>query len=113
MTDATTPNYGWSFPTNSGDQDTWGLTLNATILAIDAQVAANALAAGVPATGGTFTGAVAFNSGVTFSTNPLAALKGGYQFYGDSGFTGGQTTVSTGTPSGTPANGDRWLQRAS
>lgn len=112
MTDATTPNYGWSYPTNSADQDSWGLTLNATILAIDAQVAANAAAAGVPATGGTFTGPVTFNSNVAFTTNPVAASKGGYQFYGDTGFPGGQTTVSTATPSGTPSNGDRWLQRA-
>ena len=112
MTDATTPNYGWSIPTNGADDDTWGTTLNTTLIAIDAQVAANAAAAGVPASGGTFTGAVVFNGNVTVNSNPTHAMKGGYQFYADTGFVGGETTVSTGAPTGTPANGDRWLQHA-
>lgn len=38
MVDSTTPNYGWFYPTNNADADTWGLTLNTTIIAIDAQV---------------------------------------------------------------------------
>lgn len=36
MTDSTTPNYGWSYPTVNGDADTWGTTVNATFIAIDA-----------------------------------------------------------------------------
>ena len=32
-----TTNYNWSYPTVGGSQDTWGDTLNATIIAIDSQ----------------------------------------------------------------------------
>jgi len=42
MPDSTTPNYGWAYPTVNADSGTWGATLNATIVAIDAQVKANA-----------------------------------------------------------------------
>src|SRR6185503_4924626 len=40
MTDSTTTNYGWSYPTVGADSNTWGATLNSTIIAIDAQMAA-------------------------------------------------------------------------
>lgn len=42
MADAVTPNYSWSYPTNNADADTWGITLNTTIIAIDAQMFTNA-----------------------------------------------------------------------
>jgi len=38
LTDSTTTNYGWSYPTNGADDSTWGNTLNNTIIAIDAQM---------------------------------------------------------------------------
>jgi microcystin-dependent protein len=38
MADATTTNYGWSYPTVNADAGTWGSTLNTTIIAIDAQM---------------------------------------------------------------------------
>lgn len=42
MPDSTTINYSWSYPTVNADADTWGTTLNNTIIAIDAQLFANA-----------------------------------------------------------------------
>lgn len=51
MTDATTPNYGWSYPTVNADADTWGTTLNATVVAIDGQVKTNADAAAAAVAG--------------------------------------------------------------
>lgn len=38
MTDSVTINYGWSYPTVNADADTWGATLNTTIIAIDSVV---------------------------------------------------------------------------
>lgn len=38
MSDATTPNYGWAYPTVNADADTWGTTLNNAIIAIDASL---------------------------------------------------------------------------
>lgn len=35
---ATTTNYSWTYPTVGSDQDSWGGTLNTTIIAIDTQV---------------------------------------------------------------------------
>lgn len=45
MTDSTTTNYSWSYPTYGADADTWGTTLNTTIIAIDSQMKTNADAA--------------------------------------------------------------------
>jgi hypothetical protein len=45
VTDSTTTNYSWSYPTYGADADTWGTTLNTTIIAIDSQMKANADAA--------------------------------------------------------------------
>lgn len=47
MTDATTLNYGWPYPTVNADADTWGTTWNATVNLIDAnlKVVDNATAA--------------------------------------------------------------------
>lgn len=45
MSDSTTTNYGWSYPTVNADSDTWGTTVNATIIAIDGQMKTNATAA--------------------------------------------------------------------
>ncbi len=59
MPDSTTPNYGWTLPTNNADDDTWGSLLNANWSALDSQ-----LAAVMPKAGGAFTGAV---SGTTAS----------------------------------------------
>ena len=41
MTDSTTTNYGWSYPTVNADANTWGTTLNNTVIAIDAQMHGN------------------------------------------------------------------------
>ena len=38
MSDSTTTNYGWAYPTVNADANTWGGTLNSAIIAIDAQV---------------------------------------------------------------------------
>jgi len=38
VSDATTPNYGWAYPTVNADADTWGTTLNNAIIAIDASL---------------------------------------------------------------------------
>lgn len=40
MTDSTTTNYGWAYPTVNADADTWGTTLNNAIIAIDTAVKA-------------------------------------------------------------------------
>ena len=45
MPDSTTANYGWAYPTVNADANTWGATLNTTIIAIDAQMRTNAGAA--------------------------------------------------------------------
>lgn len=42
MTDSTTTNYHWSYPTVGADASTWGTTINNALIAIDAQVWANA-----------------------------------------------------------------------
>ena len=44
MADSTTANYGWAYPTVNADANTWGSTLNAAIIAIDAQMYALATA---------------------------------------------------------------------
>jgi hypothetical protein len=44
MSDSMTA-YGWLYPTVNADANTWGTTLNNTIIAIDAQMHANAGAA--------------------------------------------------------------------
>jgi len=38
MSDSTTQNYGWACPTVGADSDTWGATINATIVSIDADL---------------------------------------------------------------------------
>ena len=45
MSDSTTANYGWAYPTVNADANTWGTTLNSAIIAIDAQMHGNAGAA--------------------------------------------------------------------
>jgi hypothetical protein len=45
MSDSTTTNYGWAYPTVNADANTWGTTLNSALIAIDGQVHANAAAA--------------------------------------------------------------------
>ena len=45
MSDSTTTNYGWAYPTVNADANTWGTTLNSAIIAIDAQMHTNAVAA--------------------------------------------------------------------
>ena len=113
MTDATTPNFSWSYPTNGADASTWGSTLNATILAIDSVIATM-----MPKGGGTFSGSCTFNNGVTFGDsvtfgqNPSKTGGGKYLYYGDSGNSGGAVTVSASGPSGTRANGDIWMQHS-
>lgn len=55
---ATTPNYGWTYPTVGGNTGAWGTILNTAIIAIDAALAAvSAVAsAALPKAGGTMTG---------------------------------------------------------
>ncbi len=64
MPDATTTYYGWSYPTNGADASSWGTTLNGTIVDIDAALHALAITV-VPASGGSYTGAVTFEAGAT------------------------------------------------
>lgn len=45
MTDSVTANYSWAYPTVGADKDTYGGTINTTIIAIDAQMKTNADAA--------------------------------------------------------------------
>lgn len=45
MPDSTTAHYGWAYPTVNGDSTTWGATLVAMFVAMDAQIFNNAQAA--------------------------------------------------------------------
>lgn len=49
----------------------------------------------------------------TFSSRPAISSEGGILFHTQAGNEGGAVTVSTSDPSGTPADGDIWIKRAS
>jgi microcystin-dependent protein len=91
MPDSTTPNYGWTLPTNNADNDTWGTLLNANFVGVDATVAGvSAVAnAAMPKAGGAFSGAV---TGVSASFSGAVSASGG--------FTGALTGNVTGAVSG-------------
>jgi microcystin-dependent protein len=78
MPDATTPNYGWTLPTNNADDDTWGVLLNANWSALDAQLfrVSGLAAAAMPQAGGTFSGAVNGTTGGFSGTVTAAGFTG-------------------------------------
>ena len=94
MPDSTTPNYGWTLPTNNADDDTWGTLLNGNWSALDGQLfgVSGVASAAMPLAGGAFTGAV---SGTTGSFSGAVAAAG---FTGP--LTGNVTGALTGAVSG-------------
>ena len=91
----TTTNYGWTYNTPGTAQDTWGGDLNATQIAIDAQVKINENLANskAPIANPTFTGTV---TGPTFAGN----LTGNV--------TGNATGNVTGAVTGNATSADKW-----
>lgn len=75
MPDSTTPNYGWTLPTNNADDDTWGTLLNANWSALDGALYAvsNTAGAAMPKAGGSFTGSIA---GTIGSFSSVAGVVG-------------------------------------
>ncbi len=59
----------------------------------------------------TITGAWVVSGAWTFSTRPKTTSKGGFLSFLDPANVGGEVTVSTSSPSGTPGEGDIWLKR--
>jgi hypothetical protein len=119
MADAQTTNYGWSYPSNGGDSGTWGATINATLIEIDAQVATN-YKNSVRSGGGQFQaslGTHAVSVGLDGGGQGVRVDVDGSDFgyllrcqlsAGKPG--GGLVTVSSSGPSGTPNDGDMWYQ---
>ena len=96
MSGTTTPNYGFTLPTISGNQDTWGNLLNANWTAADSAI--HTLASGyLPAGGGTITGNLAVTGGVSAGGNMSATGSMSAAAMGTSGAVSAGTTLSCGT----------------
>lgn len=67
---------------------------------------------GVISTSGALTaaGTITATTNLIVGTNATRSGNGVFPYYSDSGNTSGVITVSTAAPSGTPGNGDLWLQ---
>jgi len=122
MADSVTTNYGWAYPTVGGDSAVWGSTLNTTIIAIDADL--KEVAQSVPSYtavqqgGGAGMATTGVQIGANTAGSALLAEVGTtpYGFLLHSSFSsgsanqGGAVTISASAPSGTPNDGDLWIE---
>lgn len=94
MSDETTPNYGWPYPTVNADEDSWGTTLNGTITAIDAKVKEVSDVSGVKSVAG--------------KTGVVTLAKADITDAGTGA--GTDIVISSSAPSGTPTKPTVWYQ---